>query len=143
MGSRGRKSADERAAKALVLIETRRPSPPAGLTEAEQAVWRDVVGSLPAGWFAKAAWPLLVAYCRHVVRAEILAQQVTAFRMEWLAADGGLQRFDALLKMAERETRALTACARSLRFTPQSQMRATAAGSAAARVNPEGKRPWD
>ena len=37
-------------------------------------------------------------------RASVLAQQVSAFDAEWLRADGGVQRLDKLLAMAERDT---------------------------------------
>jgi hypothetical protein len=85
---------------------------------------------------------VLTAYCRHTVRAELLAEQVRAFRVEWLAEDGGLQRLDRLLAAADRETKAITACARALRLTPQSQMHPCTAGRTTAR-EPGGPRPWD
>ena len=135
-------SSAEQATKPVVLIKTRRPSPPAELTEAEAEVWRDTVGCLPADWFRKSTWPVLASYCRHAARGAFLAQQAAAFRPEWLGEEGGLQRLDKLLAMAERETRALTACARALRLTPQSQMHPRTAGRVLA-GNREGPRPWE
>ena len=83
-------------------------------------MWRDIVDSMPAAWLSRAQHPLLMAYCRHVARAEMLAATLNEFRPEWLGEEGGLQRLDKLLAMAERESRALTACARSMRLTHQS-----------------------
>jgi hypothetical protein len=56
-----------------------------------------------------------------VTRAGLLAQQIAKFKPDWLKEPGGLERLDKLLQMADRETKALSACARSLRLTQQSQ----------------------
>lgn len=141
MGSRGRKSADAMAAGALAVLETRRPAPPRNLSEAEGAVWRDTVACMPAGWFTRSQYPILIAYCRHTVRSETMAAHICAFRSEWLKDDGGLARLDKLMAMAERETRALTACARSMRLTHQAQILPRTAGTAARQYT--GPRPWD
>jgi hypothetical protein len=85
---------------------------------------------------------VLTSYCRHAARASLLAEQINAFMPEWLKEDGGLERFDKLLAMAERETRAVTACARSMRLTHQSHIRATSAGTAIGRSS-DGPKPWD
>jgi hypothetical protein len=143
MGTRGRKSGEEITSGALTLFETRRPGPPQGLSEAERTVWRDTVGCMQAGWFARSQYPILTAYCRHAVRADMLAVQIEAFQAEWLHVEGGLARLDKIMAMAERETRVITACARSMRLTHQAQIRPQSAGSAAARQPPDGKRPWD
>lgn len=140
MGARGRKSATELATKPT-LIETRRPSPPAELSEAEGAIWRDTIGTMPLGWIVKAQFPILAAYCRHVARADTLAAQVAGFEMDWLKEDGGLPRLDKLLAMAERETRALTACARSMRLTHQAMILPRGAGRQMA-GSPRGALPW-
>ena len=51
-----------------------------------------------------------------------------------MGVDGGLERLDRLLAIAERETRAITACARALRLTPQAQMHPRTAGRAVSNV---------
>ena len=115
------------------------PSAPAELSDAQAQIWRDVVGSLPGGWISRAVHPVLVAYCRHVCRARLLEQQIAMFEMTLTKAQG---RLDRLLAMAERETRAVTACARALRLTPQAQMHPRTAGR---QLNdmPTMPRPWD
>jgi hypothetical protein len=143
MGQRGRKSGAEMSVSpALTVLETRRPSPPADLTEAEAAIWRDTVGCLPAGWFTKAQHPLLRAYCQHSARSQMFAAQVNAFRPEWLAEEGGLERFNTLLKMAERESRAMSSLATRMRITQHAQRDPSTAGRAA-RDAVAGPRPWD
>jgi hypothetical protein len=141
MKSRGRKSGAELSTRPLSVLAERRPNPPADLSEAEALVWRDVVGCQPGGWLSKAQVPLLVGYCRHTVRAQLLAQQINGFQPEWLKADDGLQRFDRLLSMADREGRALNAFARSLRLTPQSRYGPRAAATIAEAG--KGPRPWE
>lgn len=141
MGKRGPRSSADLAVKP-VLIETRRPAPPADLGEAEAEVWRDTVGTMPLGWFCRAQYPILAAYCRHAVRARQLAALIAEFQPEWVKEEGGLQRLDKLLAMAERETRAMTACARSMRLTHQAQIQPRGAGRAMASA-PDSPRPWE
>lgn len=139
---RGRISSAELS---TVVIDAgrRMPSPPPPeLTDAQATVWRDVVGSLPDDWFTRAAHPILIAFCRHACRARLLEMQIAQFEPEWMTADGGLERLDRLLAVAERETRAMTACARALRLTPQAQMHPRTAGRAVNNL-PNGPQPWD
>lgn len=143
MKQRGRKSSGALTANP-VLIETRRPAPPSDLGEAEAEVWKDTVGTMPSGWFSRAQYPVLIAYCRHTARAAQLAGLIAQFEPEWLGVDGGLQRLDKLLAMAERETRALSACARSMRLTHQAQIQPRGAGRAVQNAPPDGRpRPWE
>jgi hypothetical protein len=116
--------------------------PPAELTDAQAMVWRDTVASVPGDFASRAAFPILIAYCRHVCRNRLLEMQISKFEPEWTNVDGGLERLDKMLAMAERETRAITACARALRLTPQAQMHPR---PAARMVNDlkMGPRPWE
>jgi hypothetical protein len=127
----------------LIGQRRRAASPPSELTDAQAAVWRETVAAYPHGWFEGAS-SILVAYTKHVCRARLLELQVRGFETEWLKVDGGLERLDKLLAMAERETRAMLACARSLRITPQSLMRPETAGRRMASTPRAGhKFPWD
>jgi phage terminase small subunit len=141
MGSRGRKSADELTTRPVLLNE-RRPEPPESLSPRAAAVWKEVVGTVPLGWFSKAQYPIVMAYCRHAAQAEVLAEQVDRFEPEWLSADGGIERLNKLLSMAERESRAMTACARSMRITKQSQIEPRGAGRRIAATLQTSK-PWE
>jgi hypothetical protein len=117
-------------------------SSPDELTDAQAIIWRDVVGSLPHDWFTRAAHPILVAFCHHVCRAQMLELQIAQFEPKWMTADGGLERLDRMLAIAERETRAAVACGRALRLTPQAQMHPRTAGRAINNL-PRGLFPWD
>jgi hypothetical protein len=105
-------------------------------------IWRDVVGSLPAIWFKRATYPILIAYCRHACHARLLEMQVAQFEPEWTQVKGGLERLDQLFTLCERETPVMIACARSLRLTPHAQMYPRTAGRAIDNL-PSGSRPWD
>jgi hypothetical protein len=91
----------------------------------------------------RAAFPVLIEYTRHVCRARLLEAQIERFQIEWTKVEGGLDRFDRLLAMAERETRALTACARALRLTPHSVMHPRTAGRSMNDTPDHVRRPWD
>ena len=82
---------------------------------------------MPGRWLTRGAYPILIAYCRHTCRARLLQRQVDLFQESWLVEDGGLERYNALLAMCDRETRALLSCARALRLSPSSQMHARTA----------------
>ena len=142
MGKRGPKSIESQATDRAAIITVPRLTPPTTLTDAELVVWSGAVNTMPAGYFSRAQLPLIVAYCRHTVRADVLAVEILRFEAEWIAAEGGLERLDRLHGMADRETRAITACARALRLTLQAQRTAGAAGTAN-RALPDGPRPWD
>lgn len=103
-----------------------RLQPPLHVSEAERAVWLQVVNDLPADTFTPTHEPLLELYCRHVVNARILADETANFQREWLADPDGLKRYDRLLAMAERESRAASAIATRLRITRQSVYASTA-----------------
>jgi len=143
MAQRGRKSAAELS---TVIVDVGRQSvpisPPSELTDPQADIWRDVVESAPAVLFRRAVFPILIAYCRHACRARLLEMQVAQFQPEWTKVEGGLERLDKLLALCERETRAMIACARTLRLTPQAQMHARSAGRAADNM-PTGRLPWD
>lgn len=136
MNQRGRKSA---ASLTVAEVSTdTRLAPPVTLTSPEKAVWVRVVNSRPADWFGDHNISDLVQYCRHTVQSDIVAQQIANFDPEWMGDEDGLKRYDKLLAMQERESRAINAAARSLRLTNQSLIRADKA------VGSSGKRkPWE
>src|SRR5262245_57559759 len=50
--------------------------PPPELTDAQAAVWRDAVSSMPGNWLQRGAYGILIEYTRHVCRARLLEGQV-------------------------------------------------------------------
>jgi len=142
MIKRGRKSQNEIVSpRASVLVTNQRLPAPAHMTDAEMSVWQEVVNDQPASVFTPTHIPILEMYCRHVVQGRILADEILNFDRSWLADDDGLKRYDRLLGMAERESRAANAVARSLRITRQSLHPETA--SNLAKSGSKNKKPWE
>jgi hypothetical protein len=143
---RGRKSAAELAV-VVTPLQAMRPPPPAELTEEQAEEWRSIVSRMPADWFCREHYAMLCTYCRDVVRERMLSHQIDAFKPEWVRASGGAEKLDKLLAMAERETRAVLALARSMRLTHQSKYKskieATRAGLASRHIFAEGRFPWE
>lgn len=141
--ARGRKSAASLSAIALQqpVTSTQRLNAPAHLSNAEQSVWVELVNDQPAAAFGPTHAPLLEIYCRHVVQARVLADEIANFDRAWLADDDGLKRYDRLLAMNEREGRAASSLATRLRITRQAIDQQTVARL---QVNsPKGRKPWE
>lgn len=135
MGVRGPRSGAELAVISGGGIETvRRPEPPAELTAEQQDEWRAVVNRMPAEWFPRETHALLAQYCRHVVAARRVSQLVEALERD---QSFDVQQYDTLLKMQEREGRALSSLATRMRISQQTQYDKTKKRGTA------GKRPWE
>ena len=118
MDKPGRKSAADLAVvESGVLDIIQRPDPPEELTHDQAIEWVAVVNRMAADWFPREVHGMLVAYCRHVVAARKVAQLVNAIES---GSELALNDYDQLLKMQEREGRALSAHATRLRITTQS-----------------------
>jgi len=142
MGTRGRKSTAALAVAAQVAPKTDRLPAPLHLTDAEIGVWVDVVNDQPACAFTPTHIPLLEQYCRHVVQARIIADEILNFDRKWLADDEGLKRYDRLLGMQEREGRAASSLATRLRITRQATTDPKTVGRANGR-QARSKKPWE
>lgn len=116
MKQRGRPSA---AALALAVsrVETiERQRPPHDLTDEEVEVWAAVSSAEPADWFSPSTVPLLAQYCRHIVGARRIAELI-----ERACGDPDLtiSSYDRLLKMQDRESRAVAMLATKMRISQQ------------------------
>lgn len=91
--------------------------PPHQLTDEETEVWFGVVNSEPADWFSPSTAPLLAQFCRHVVQSNRIAGLI-----EQATSDKNLliEDYDRLLKMADRETKAILLTATKMRISQQS-----------------------
>lgn len=138
MKQRGRKSAAElEVAPPVELVA--RPDAPYDLSDEESAEWWGVVNARPADYFPKETHGMLADYCRHVVRSRRVADMIRALEREVKAeADGdsaaeaaailnACKAMDRLYKMAERESRAVSALATRMRLSQQANIRADAA----------------
>lgn len=122
-------------------LEVKRLVAPAHLSEAERAIWVEVVNDQPADAFTVTHAPLLELYCRHIVQARVLADELANFDRAWLADDEGLKRYDRLLAMAEREGRAASSLATRLRITRQAIDQQTVARGLL--NQPKSRKPWE
>lgn len=132
MGERGRKSALE--ASVVPINGFDRPKPPSTLTDEQSAIWAKVVDALPADWFRPEAIEVLVMYCRHAVTARRVADLIKRLEAQ---DEFDVQEYDRLLKMQEREGRALSSLATRLRITPQ------ATRDSKSKKPNQVKRPWE
>ena len=134
MTKRGRPSAASLEISNIDLLETvQRPDAPYDMTDEQTDEWWAIVNRLPADWFPRETHAMLAQYCRHVVAARKISQLVTDCESD---LDMDLNRYDQLLRMQEREGRALSSLATRLRLTQQSTL--TAKTKKPSMV----KRPW-
>lgn len=122
MRKRGRKSAASSEVAVVSPIETvSRPDAPYDLTDEQAQEWWAVVNRMPADWFPRETHGLLTQYCRHVVAARKIAQLIAKAEK---AKSFDVEEYDRLLKMQEREGRALSSLATRMRITQQATVRA-------------------
>ena len=144
MAQRGRKSAASVEVATLVapIARADRLMAPVTLSDAELDVWQQTVNDQPADAFSAVHGPMLEMYCRHVVQARLIADEILNFDRKWISDDDGLKRYDRLLAMQEREGRAASSMATRLRITRQ----ATADPKTVGRSNrnqARSRKPWE
>lgn len=136
MTKRGRASAASLAIAAPSIVETiARPDAPYDLTDEQSEEWWAVVNRMPADWFPRETHGMLAQYCRHVVAARRVAQLVKAAESEKTL---DIENYDRLLKMQEREGRAISSLATRMRISQQATVRAEQA-----RKPTEMEKPWE
>lgn len=119
-----------------------RPSPPEDLNKAQTEIWERTVANEGADVFKTAALQqLLKEYCRHVISAMKLATMIEAMERQTQMSPDDLCDYDKLLKMRDRETKAIGDKATKLRLTNQSRYTPQAAGTAAKKAGSDLK-PW-
>lgn len=136
MAAKGRKSgAALSIASSSVVTAIQRARPPADLSPEAAAEWRAIVNRLPAEWFPVETHPLLASYCRHIITSRRVADLIAACesRDEFDVAE-----YERLLKMQERESRALAALGRGMRLTQQSTY-----GNRKEKPSRPSKAPWE
>jgi hypothetical protein len=138
MGPRGRQSGASLSVVAGTAIDGR-PRAPEDLTEFQAEVWDRTVANEAADVFRTAALQqLLKEYCRHVETADRLSKQADLWTQD--GSNHSIQDIDCLLRMRDRETKALADKATKLRLTNQSRYTPGAAGTASKKAS-EAK-PW-
>lgn len=118
MNGRGRRSSASLAvisSSGIAAVE--RPRPPADLSGEQAEEWIAIVNRLPADWFGRETEALLAQYCRHIVASRRVANLVAQAEAD---TECDLKDYDRLLKMQEREGRAITSLATKMRISQQS-----------------------
>lgn len=103
MGTRGRKSTAELTVVKEVS-KTDRPKPPANFTTEQKNEWLVLVNTYVAEQFPVGLLPLLEAYCRHRVALRHVGELIKDIESK---STLNIPDYDKLLKMQERESRAL------------------------------------
>lgn len=136
MGNRGRVSAAALTVIGPGGIETiRRPEPPAELTDEQAEEWRAIVNRMPAEWFTRETEPLLVQYCRTIVRARRLAQLLNNTEK---SEELDVKEYRDLLRSEAEQSGVLMSLATKMRISQQSTYDKS-------KKKPAGgtTRPWD
>ena len=125
MQQRGRASAAamQIATLAKPIERTERQKPPHDLSDEETEVWAGVVDTEPAEWFSPSTTPLLAQYCRHVIHARRIAALIekasTDLDPKTRQPTLSIFDYDRLLKMQDRESRAIASLATKMRISQQ------------------------
>ena len=136
MTKRGRISEASLAIRPVTPVErTQRPAPPDELTDEQAAEWRAVVGRMPADWFARETYPLLVQYCRHVVAARRIHQLIEALQTD---DELDFKAWHDALKMQQRESAILCSLATKMRISQQATY-----DKSKKKGDGGSKKPWD
>jgi hypothetical protein len=98
--------------------------------------------SFPADWFGRESHGLLIAYCRHFANAKLVAEQLDALRPECLRQAEGLEIFDKLSKILDREQKAMSSLATRMRLSQQSRLKAETAATAVAKLGVDDSPLW-
>jgi len=118
MKQRGRPSSEALALATVSPLEkVQRQRPPHDLNDEETEVWAAVVNDQAADWFSPSTVPVLAAYCRHVVQSRRVAELIEKATGD---SELSIQDYDRLLKMQERESRAIASLATKMRISQQS-----------------------
>jgi hypothetical protein len=139
MKQRGRTSGAALSVVAGTAIDGRPPAP-SDMTDFQREVWDRTVGNEAADVFRTAALQqLLREYCRHVESAHRVSALIALIEKPGAAVD--LDEYEKLLRMRDRESKALADKATKLRLTNQSRYTPGAAATAAKNAS-EAKKPW-
>ncbi len=112
------------------------PHPLPGLTPEQADVWRVVCSAQPDDWWGPEMGEVLAQYCRHVVAARRVADLIAQHDA---SSELDIEAYDRLLRMQEREGRAMSSLATRLRLTPQAKALPSKGGPKRKTV----RRPWE
>lgn len=153
MAPRGRVSAEAIAARSTKLtvinsngvIPQSRPRPPVELTEEQAEEWQQIVNRMPADWFPRETWPMLVQYCRLIGRSHRIA--ILIQRMEGAKGRAFDQKeYRDLCRSEQQISSTITSLAVKMRLSQTSTMKqaqATWKKPSASQTEADQSNPWD
>lgn len=121
MGARGPKSTASLEVVSSGISAIHRPEPVSGLTTDQANEWIDIVNRLPAEWFPRETHGMLAQYCRHIVSSRRVGELIESLVGGEMASENFVGDYDKLLKMQEREGRAMSSLATRMRISQQAQ----------------------
>jgi hypothetical protein len=128
----------------VLAFSRKAPEPPPVLTDAEAEVWRSLIISPGESLITSEALPLLKELCRQIVKADLIAKEIREFKPEWLPVNGGLERFDHLLRVQDRIADRISSLSSRLRLSPSNRVHKEATGRQVRnQPDPDRQRPWD
>ena len=111
------------------------------MTKEQAEIWERTVANEAADVFRTTALQqLLKEYCRHVASAKRLAGLIQNIEAQRELEGDDIGAYDKLLKMRDRETKAIADKATKLRLTNQSRYTPQAAATAAKKASD--RKPW-
>lgn len=105
-----------------VISAITRPVPPKYLTDEQADTWRVVVDRMPADWFPRETHAILAQYCRHAASARCIADLIKGLLSDNADSEYWIGDYDRLLRMQEREGRAMSSLATKMRITQQARI---------------------
>ncbi len=106
------------------VIPGTRPAAPDELNADEKAEWHKFTLKMPENWFPPETWPLLAQLCRHICQGRWVGeclQEVRAGLARDLDAEA-LEKVERLVRMHDREGRAMVGLMLKLRLTSQQRL---------------------
>ena len=97
-----------------------KPAPLPDMTREQRDEWIAIVDRMDEDWFPRESHQLLAQYCRHACEARRISGIITAHTLDPAVTETWLKQYDRLLKIQEREGRAMSSLATRLRITQQS-----------------------
>ncbi len=139
MEQQGRKSAESLAV--VVTMPGQRPEPPAILSPAEAALWRQVVSSHPHDWFTSSIFGLLVGYVSAWARSNEIKEALA--RYPSVPEGDDFKRWRHLLADEDKQQRLMATLGTKLRITPHSMRSEREAATGVRKTMQTGRKPWE
>jgi hypothetical protein len=112
-----------------------RAQPPDELSDEEATEWRAFTNRMPADYFGREHYPMLVQLCRHIVAERCIAQLID---QERASPDINVSLYLKLLRAQKEETGIIGFCLRTMRLTHQSNVPANTSRTPPVTLNA----PW-